>query len=289
MILQIPGIIFFFILTIFTFLPDTTIEQEDRNLTLECANYFGDSLEIGKRVLNEDLLLKRTGKRFVLALLLPSNKSLPYSLYKVKAAVRLGIIEAKEKYLSSDIELDLLTEDTKCSEIYGPLNAVKLFIDAPNRPNVFLGPNCLYVISMVARFASSPIWSIPVISTDAQAKGFDVEKDYGLLIRLLGSYTKLGHFVEHFFRHFGWNVSGIMLTTNLNKRTQCYFMLSPVKSILDTAGFKITHLAFIEEPGSYSKHRGINDIQELLLEASLSARSNIVLFVTFFLYLKLNK
>ena len=244
--------------------------QPDRNLTAECAAYFSDHMKVGKGGFSID----RSGKRFVIALLLPKNQSYLFSLHKVNVAVRLGITEAKRKYLASDIKLDLVSEDTQCSEIYGPLNAVKLFIDAPNRPNVFLGPNCLYVLSMVARFASSPIWSIPVISTDAQAKGFDSEKDYGLLIRLLGSYDKLGHLVVKMYRRHNWNISGMILERNVNKNTLCFFMLSPVKTVLDKAKFKVTHLSFTEKPTLENKLRSLEDIEELLKEASLSARSN---------------
>ena len=249
-----------------------TESQDDKNLTAECANFFRDSLKIGTKVVKEEFPLNRTGKRFVIALLLPNNQSFPYSLYKVQASVRLGIIQAKKTYLAPDFELDLFTEDTKCSEIFGPLNAMKLFLDAPNRPNVFLGPNCVYVLSMVARFSSSPIWSIPVISTGAQFEGFDNQKDYGFLIRILSSYSKLGLFLVQLYRHFGWNVAGILFA-NLRKHTECHSLMSPVNSIFMKARLNVTHLQFREKFEAGNKLRSLDKVDELLHDLSLSARS----------------
>ncbi|CAL1537099.1 unnamed protein product, partial [Lymnaea stagnalis] len=78
------------------------------------------------------------------------------------------------------------TANSKCSEIFGPLAAIDMYIH--QSAHVFFGPACEYSVAPVARF--SYYWGIPVLSAGALVTAFGDKKEYRLLTRVQVSSNK---------------------------------------------------------------------------------------------------
>ena len=89
---------------------------------------------------------------------------------------------------------DLLVADTECNSTLGPLAAVDMVYR--QKPNLFLGPVCPYVLSPVSRF--STIWGIPVFTTSGMNAAFREKRtEYRLLTCLAGDYQQFATFLTN--------------------------------------------------------------------------------------------
>ena len=87
----------------------------------------------------------------------------------------------------------ILVADTQCNSTTGPLTAVEMVYK--QKPNLFLGPVCPYVLSPVSRF--STVWSIPVFTTSGMNAAFrDKRSEYSLLTCLAGDYQQAATFIS---------------------------------------------------------------------------------------------
>ena len=94
---------------------------------------------------------------------------------------------------SSYFSWDILVADTQCNSTIGPLNAVDMVYR--QKPNLFLGPVCPYVLSPVSRF--STVWGIPVFTTSGMNAAFREKKsEYSLLTCLAGDYQQAATFIK---------------------------------------------------------------------------------------------
>lgn len=134
----------------------------------------------------------------------------------------------KKTHLLRNYTIEFDYRDSKCSEIYGPLEAIDLY--TKKAADVFLGPACDYAIAVVARFTRT--WGIPVISAGANAAAFNNKEIYGLLTRVMGSFGKLAEFFEKMLSYYQYTNLGMLLHTYANDTTEgkseCWFIMEPI-------------------------------------------------------------
>lgn len=209
-----------------------------------------------------------------IGVILPFNDSFLWSVPKTRPAIQYAVDTVNTGPLLGDEQLEVQFADSRCSETYGPLEAMDMYLK--RRPDVFIGPACDYAVAPVARF--SPIWNIPVITGGALVRAFVDKKQYSLLTRISGSYAKLGEFFVRVFQRFAWNVTSLIYSTNLGVRqplgrSNCFFIMESVYAALhqyfNKADSKrdIRHLSFDEiakpdEPVYKNETNILNEISE---------------------------
>jgi len=174
--------------------------------------------------------------------------------------------------------LELVFADSQCSDKYGPLAAIDMFMH--QQPSVFIGPACDYAVAPVCRFA--PHWDIPVITAGAQAYAFNDKIQYSTTTRILGSYDKLGEFFVTLCQAFNWTVTSLLYEDNAGSnrnigRSEYHFVVEGV--------FQQLKKAFaIVKPGSDISYRKLDknhaafhaNVKRYLRELSLVSRSKFV-------------
>lgn len=94
-----------------------------------------------------------------IAVLGPSNDSYPYALPKILPAIVLAVRSLQNNNNFPNLRnktIHVIHQDTQCSSTLGPLAAFELSVIA----DVFMGPECPYVLAPVARY--SPAWNVSV-------------------------------------------------------------------------------------------------------------------------------
>lgn len=218
--------------------------------------------------------------QFRIALILPYSSNYQFSIFKVEPAVRIAMEKSLSRnILSKGANLTLMMGNSGCSEIEAPLTAIDMFTDKPNRPSVFLGPNCDYATAPVARYASSINWDIPVISSGAFVQTLRGNDQYRLLTRMLGSYPMIGRIISKLYEHSNWTVSGMIISSNLGDRSHlgksdCYFLMAGIKTFLERLKHKVSFDFFDEKvkPGEVNI-KGLANMSSILEAISMEARS----------------
>ncbi|EFX72574.1 hypothetical protein DAPPUDRAFT_201000 [Daphnia pulex] len=192
-----------------------------------------------------------------LAVLAPNDPEHQFSLFKILPAIHLAArtIERSSSGNSSGPlsgwRIQIVNRDSKCSSIYGPLEAIDLYNS--KSIDVFLGPVCEYVISPVAKYAG--VWNIPLLTAAAQADGFTHKQpNYPLLTRMMGSYREVGAVMVQILARFDWRVVGMLFHNHdVGKgagNSPCHFALAAVYSQLEKQGHKSIHKSFDETNSS---------------------------------------
>ncbi|KAI9553877.1 hypothetical protein GHT06_019147 [Daphnia sinensis] len=210
-----------------------------------------------------------------LAVLAPKDPEHQFSLFKILPAIHLAArtIERSSNHSNgsnngplSGWKIQIISRDSNCSSIYGPLEAIDLYNS--KSIDVFLGPVCEYVISPVAKYAG--VWNIPLLTAAAQADGFSHKQpNYPLLTRMMGSYREVGAVMVQILARFDWRVVGMLYHNHdVGKgagNSPCYFALAAVYGQLEKQGHKSVHKNFDETNGSVN-------FTQLLLHISESSR-----------------
>uniref|UniRef100_A0A8C5A7K8 Guanylate cyclase n=1 Tax=Gadus morhua TaxID=8049 RepID=A0A8C5A7K8_GADMO len=164
------------------------------------------------------------------AVMLPDNyQKYPWALARVFPAILMAREDLQEKYgllvgRSMNI-LNFSTEDPvagSCVESKAQVVAVdaKLYI----RPDVFIGPGCVYPLASVGRFASH--WKLPLITAGGPAYGFDKREEYRTIMRTGPSTTKLGEFASMLHSHFNWTTRAVVIFHDLRQDDRPHYFLS---------------------------------------------------------------
>uniref|UniRef100_A0AAY4EF48 Guanylate cyclase n=1 Tax=Denticeps clupeoides TaxID=299321 RepID=A0AAY4EF48_9TELE len=128
-----------------------------------------------------------------------------------------------------------------CSDSMAPLVAVDLKFS--HDPWAFIGPGCDYAASPVGRFTSH--WDVPMLTAGAPAIGFN---SYASITNTGPTHKKLGEFVVHLHRYFGWNHHAtLVFGDNKNDERPCYFAVEGPYSELLNENITTVDLPFTEE------------------------------------------
>lgn len=166
-------------------------------------------------------------ENITVAVLLPDNIKYPWASPRVLPAIRM----ARENIIKSGLlgahsinVLNFSVEDSSgsCSENKAQIIAVdtKLY----HKPDVFIGPGCVYAVASVGRFASH--WKVPLITAGGLAFGFDNSEEFGTIFRSGPTTTKLGDFVNALHVHFNWTRRALMIFHDLKQDDRPHFFLS---------------------------------------------------------------
>lgn len=204
-----------------------------------------------------------------IGVILPADSHYPWSLPRTIPAIQYAIetVERNPNLLVG-YKIQLNTNDSKCSDTYGPLAAMHMEIY--KRAHVFLGPSCEYAVAPIARF--SPIWGIPIISAGALVTAFrNKTKDYKLLTRIQGTYAKASEFFYTMSRYYNWAKIGLIYHDSSHEpnkmKSKCFFKLEAIYVLWkETYGTVPWHMSFNENRNKYN-------FRDILTEASYHTRS----------------
>ena len=104
--------------------------------------------------------------------------------------------------------------DSRCSDTYGPLHAVRLYYK--ESVNVLYGPCCKNALSPVARYAN--IWNIPIMTPGGLTPAFSNKTMYPLLTRIISPYEKAILFLSRIFKKLEYKTFSVLWHTNLYKQ-----------------------------------------------------------------------
>ena len=221
---------------------------------------------VNAKVANKTIDPKKIVK---IGVILPADSVYPWSLPRTIPAIQYAIDTVeRDPNLLPGYKIQLNTNDSKCSDTYGPLAAMHM--EVYKRAHVFLGPSCEYAVAPIARF--SPFWGIPVISAGALVTAFkNKSKDYKLLTRIQGTYAKAGEFFYTMSRYYNWTKIGLIYHDNSHEpnvmKSKCFFKLEAIFiHWKETYGTEPWHKRFNENLKNYN-------FRAMLTEASYRTRS----------------
>ena len=91
------------------------------------------------------------------------NNSYLWSIPKVRSAIEFAMHGHVVKQLLPGVLVRGEYRDSKCSDTYGPLEAIDLY--TKGAADVILGPACDFAVAPIARFTQQ--WEIPVLTAGA--------------------------------------------------------------------------------------------------------------------------
>ena len=161
-----------------------------------------------------------------LGVILPHVGRYPWIVNNTVPGIRFAVDYVHNRSdLLVNHELQVHIGDSQCSETFGPLVAIDMYLK--KMAHVFLGPACDYSVAPIARF--SPHWNIPVISAGALVQAFQNKEEYAQLTRISGSYAKLGSFISQMFDELDWSISGLIYNDYAeSSRSDCFFAMEAV-------------------------------------------------------------
>lgn len=208
-----------------------------------------------------------------LGVVLPQDGDHKFKKAWTLPAIEYAVEEVNRSGLLPNHELVIHYKDSMCSESFGPLMAVELYVE--KNAHVFLGPVCNYAVAPVARF--SAYWNIPLISAGALVMAFDDKSEYKYLTRIQGSFTKASGFILQVLELYSWSIVGLLFH-NIGGQaghSDCRFAVEPLFENFKNNGVIPWYKEFNENlPESYR-------IEDLLTEASQHARSKHLLYLPY--------
>lgn len=160
------------------------------------------------------------------------------------------------------IELDY--RDSKCSDVYGPLEAIDMY--TKKTADAFLGPGCNYAMAAVARFAA--VWKIPLLTATGLEMAFADKKEYRLT-RLHGHYMGVAEFMVQVLHRFRYTSVGLLYFDYMNQvlgKSDCWFITEALFYALSNHLSQQYRKEFVET---------FNDTDQLQVDAKLRALSKI--------------
>lgn len=201
-----------------------------------------------------------------LGVLLPKTGRYPFVATITLPAIEYAVETVNNGSYLPGHKLVINYRDSECSDTFGPLHAIDLFVKQ-KLAHVFIGPACDYAVAPIARF--SGYWNVPIISAGAPVKAFNNKTQYRLLTRIQGSYAKAAGFVLESAKAFNWSNIGLLFNDydNSDGKTNCFFTMEPIFHL-----FRV----YLKQPWYKSfdeRHPEKFDFGDLLKQASLNTRS----------------
>jgi atrial natriuretic peptide receptor A len=206
-----------------------------------------------------------------LGVILPASGSYPWSQQITMPAIEYALEDLRNRSdLLTNYELRVHTGDSRCSDTYGPLEAIDMYLK--RKAHVFIGPACDYAVAPVARF--SPHWNIPVLTGGALVKAFTSKTDnFSQLTRMMGSYEKVAEFLLQLFRAFKWDVYALVYNSKTGKgKSNCFFVMEAIFYTLKQATGREPWYKFFNEGDADESTEPQKDLTSILRETSLNAR-----------------
>ena len=220
---------------------------------------------------------KSVGYVIKLGVILPYDEHFPWSMKKTRPAIEYAIDRIRnQKDLLPGCVFEILTGDSRCSEVFGPLVAIDFHFN--HAVHLFLGPACHYSAAPIARFSYH--WNVPIITGGALAHAFQAKRKYPLLTRVSGSYDKLGEFVSGLMDMFQWVAVGMVYTDNQGNspegRSECSFAMEGLYERLERkfkTKFPNKEIWRVILSERIKVHRSMELFRVLLERTSLNCRS----------------
>ena len=130
--------------------------------------------------LDPDLDLDPGPEAVKIGVILPFAGPFPWVLQKTYPALQLAVERVKRLGVLPNRTLQLVLRDSFCSETYGPLQGIDLYVE--KAAHVFVGPACDYAVAPLARFSFR--WQIPILTAGALVSAFQDRREYRLLTRV---------------------------------------------------------------------------------------------------------
>lgn len=104
--------------------------------------------------------------------------------------------------------------NTKGSSVYGPLEAMQMYLSKRHKPDAFLGPINDYVLAPVARYAL--VWNVPIISPGGTSDGFRLKaQNFPMLTSMRQSCLSMVPAVMELMQHFSWRHVAMLYQNDL--------------------------------------------------------------------------
>lgn len=170
--------------------------------------------------------------RVRIAVLVPDNRSLPYSRERVLPGIELALRHIRKLSAAGEgplpgVDLQLRYFDTGCDSVKAGLVSFKIhYLDLAD---VLFGPICSYAVAPVSRYAT--VWNIPIVTVDARSIAFDSKDVYQLLTRVNGAYSQLRMMVMSVLDKYSWKKVMFLFHEKKDKKSghsECYFQLGPI-------------------------------------------------------------
>ena len=213
-------------------------------------------------------------KTLVFAALLPSheldNKN-DCILPKVLSVLELAIHHVQRMGFAYNAHIDiiLISRDTNCSSVHGPLGFFEIYMQQPEI-NAVWGLPCEYVLAPISRYAG--VWQIPVFTSAGNAADFQNKAtSYPTLTRLKGAQANnLGNAVRAIIDSFNWTRTALIYQnehTKIKGNSVCFFCMFVVHDKLDEYKASSYQQAF--DTDQWKKA----DIERMLINLSKQTRS----------------
>ena len=115
-----------------------------------------------------------------IGVILPFSGLFPWVIQKTYPALQLAVERVVRLEILANRTLELVLRDSFCSETYGPLQGIDLYVE--KAAHVFVGPACDYAVAPLARFSFR--WQIPILTAGALVSAFQDRREYRLLTRV---------------------------------------------------------------------------------------------------------
>ncbi|XP_037942994.1 atrial natriuretic peptide receptor 3-like [Teleopsis dalmanni] len=151
---------------------------------------------------------------------------------KVLPVLELAIAHIQRLGFGPSVHVDfkLISRDTFCSSIFGPIGFFEIYTKWSEIHAVF-GLPCDYVLAPISRYAG--VWQIPILTTGGNAGHFDKKDDsYPTLTRLRGAeMNNLGNVVRAIIDSFNWTRTGLIFQNDdikVKGNSVCFFCMTVV-------------------------------------------------------------
>uniref|UniRef100_A0A2C9KXE5 Receptor ligand binding region domain-containing protein n=2 Tax=Biomphalaria glabrata TaxID=6526 RepID=A0A2C9KXE5_BIOGL len=207
-----------------------------------------------------------------ICLIVPGNNDRMFSLTKVFPGVLLAVDKVKFQLLSG-MEVKVRVADSKCSPVYGPINAINFYRN--NEVSVFIGPVCDYSLAPVARYAS--VWDLPVISPGGFAHDLSQKHgngaEYTTLTRIGVTFNSLAEFmVDYVIDSLNWTRGYILFDVDGMSDVMpkfCYLAAASMFNRTKAHNFRFEHDSFKPEELNYDQKLRTGPKQEFASECLL--------------------
>lgn len=183
---------------------------------------------------------------------------------KVLPALEVAIEHVQQLgFPNTLIDVTLISRDTFCSAIYGPIGFFEIYTNWSHVDAVF-GLPCEYVLAPISRYAG--VWQIPVISSGGNAAEFEIKTDkYPTLTRI--EVSNWGSVVHAIVDSFNWTRTALIYENEFTKTAHsvCLFCMAMIHKKIER--MSVVQQAFDKE----SLHR--DKIAQMLIALSKQVRS----------------
>lgn len=202
-------------------------------------------------------------------------RSLVFEEAKTAVAIAERTVVNDPNLLPGLQKFEVRSRDSACQSMNGGFGALDLVYS--DKPHLFLGPVCDFVVGKVAGWSSFD-WKIPVVSPGAFDLRLSNKTEYSMLVRVGGTFPNLWEPLKNIWSSNSWGTVGFLLDKNEHSREhECYFTLVPVFGIAKSVlGAKNTPAS------TWSSDKNDWTYPDLLRQMSTKSRSKYHIYYIFF-------